>query len=106
LFRYYTSRGNSRIIVLSEWFTDCDIIILARINGLPNSFQYDYKIGWISKKEWFVKMMFVLVYKNGSCLIEIDQVSAFIWIYFQISVNNLTCLNNPIYGSMIIYSTG
>jgi hypothetical protein len=51
-------------------------------------------------------MMFVLVCKNGSCSIEIDQLSAFIWIYFQISVNNLTCLNNPIYGSMIIYSTG
>ncbi|CAF2401618.1 unnamed protein product [Rotaria sp. Silwood2] len=87
---YYTSTGNSRLTVLSEWLSDCDIDIRGRINGLPSVFQYDYRI----------------VCKNGSCSsIEIDQLAAFVWIYFQISVNNLSCLNNPIHGSMLVHSS-
>jgi hypothetical protein len=50
--------------------------------------------------------MFVLVCQNGSCSIEIDQLAAFIWIYFQISVKDLSCLNNSIHGSILVYSTG
>jgi len=49
LFSYYTSVGNSRITVLSEWSNDCDMIFFARINGLPNSILYDYKTGFIIK---------------------------------------------------------
>lgn len=37
---------------------------------------------------------------------EIDQLSAFMWIYFQISVNNASCLNDSVQGSMLIYSSG
>ena len=50
LSRYYTSIGNSRFTVLSEWLSDCDIIILARTNGLPNSLEYDYHTGLINYK--------------------------------------------------------
>jgi hypothetical protein len=49
---------------------------------------------------------FVLVCKNGSCSIEVNQVAAFIWIYFQITVDNLSCLNNPIHGLVLARSTG
>ncbi len=76
------------------------------MNGLPDTFQYDYQTGLIFKKELFVKVLFVLVCKSNSCSMEIDQLSSFIWIYFQISVNDFSCLNNPIHGSMIIHSTG
>jgi hypothetical protein len=48
-FSYYTSIGNSRITVLSQWSSNCEITFLARINALPNSFLYDYKTGWIIK---------------------------------------------------------
>ncbi|CAF3660938.1 unnamed protein product [Rotaria sordida] len=85
---YYTLVGNSRIIILSEWSSNCDIIILAKINSLPNISLYDYKT----------------VCKNKTCSMEIDQLSAFIWIYFQITVNNLSCLINPIHGKMLIRS--
>ncbi|CAF4168943.1 unnamed protein product, partial [Adineta steineri] len=86
---YYTTIGNSRFTILSEWSSNCDLIILARINGLPNSSQYDYRT----------------VCKNGTCSIEIDQIAAHIWIYFQISITNLSCINNPIHGIMIIHAT-
>ncbi|CAF4701241.1 unnamed protein product [Rotaria sp. Silwood1] len=86
---YYTLIGNSRIIILSEWSNDCDIIILIKTNSLPNLSLYDYKT----------------VCKNKTCSIEIDQLSAFIWIYFQITVHNLSCLTNPIHSEIIIRST-
>ncbi|CAF0819581.1 unnamed protein product [Rotaria sordida] len=86
---YYTSIGNFQLTLVSEWLSNCDIVILGRLNGLPSVVQYDYQT----------------VCKNGSCSIELDQLAAFIWIYFQISVKNLSCLNNPIHGSMLIHST-
>ncbi|UJR15924.1 hypothetical protein I4U23_002844 [Adineta vaga] len=85
---YYTSTSNSRLLVLSNWSSNCDIIILARINGLPNSFQYDYRT----------------ICKNGLCSIEIDQLATFLWIYFRITVDNSTCLNTPLFGDMLIRS--
>jgi hypothetical protein len=33
--------------IQSEWLSDCDIIILTRINALPNSLLYDSKTGLI-----------------------------------------------------------
>jgi hypothetical protein len=51
-------------------------------------------------------MIFIVVCKSGTCSMEIDPLSAFIWIYFQISVNNLSCLSNSIHGTMLIHSTG
>jgi hypothetical protein len=105
-FRYYTSTSNSRITVLSEWSSNCDIVILARVNGLPNSDQYDYQTGLIYRKNCLIEITFVLVCSNGSCTIDIDQLAAFIWIYFQISVNGLSCLINPIHGFMVVRSTG
>ncbi|CAF4710380.1 unnamed protein product, partial [Rotaria socialis] len=88
LFRYYTSPGNPRLSILSEWLSPCDVTILGRINGLPDFYQYDYQT----------------VCKNGSCVIETNQLSAFVWIYFQISVNNTSCLNNSIRGSLLVQS--
>lgn len=37
--------GYSRIDVQSEWFTDCEVDLLGRINGLPDMDQYDYQMG-------------------------------------------------------------
>ncbi|CAM4906823.1 unnamed protein product [Rotaria socialis] len=85
---YYTSPGNPRLSILSEWLSPCDVTILGRINGLPDFYQYDYQT----------------VCKNGSCVIETNQLSAFVWIYFQISVNNTSCLNNSIRGSLLVQS--
>ena len=50
LLRYYTLTGNSQITVLSKWTTDCDVIILGRINGLPSTSQYDYQTGLTNKR--------------------------------------------------------
>jgi hypothetical protein len=46
-FRYFSSIGNSRINVQSQWSTDCDVDFLGRINGLPDIDQNDYRIGWM-----------------------------------------------------------
>lgn len=107
LFRYYTSPGNSRINLLSQWSTDdCEINIVARINGLPSLSQYDYRIGLCEKKTIKMKIMFILVCQQSSCLLNLDQYSAFIWIYFQILSDNQTCSSSSIHGTMIIQSTG
>ncbi len=56
LFSYYTTVENSRISILSEWSGGCNIIVLARINGLPNKYTYDYKTGLIIEKEFLIKI--------------------------------------------------
>ncbi|CAF4031485.1 unnamed protein product [Adineta steineri] len=86
---YYTSVGNSRLRISFDWTNNCEIIFLARINALPNIYLYDYKT----------------VCKNKTCLIEIDQLSASISIYFQITVTNVSCLINPLHGEILIRST-
>ena len=68
--------------------------------------EWDKLFGSKNMKEKANKKILFLVCNNGTCSIEIDQISAFIWIYFQISVKNISCLNNPIHGVMSIYSTG
>jgi len=35
-----------------------------------------------------------------------NQLSGFLWIYFQITVDNLSCLRNPLHGVILIRSTG
>lgn len=91
----------------SEWLTDCDVNVLVRINGLPDVNQYDYQIGRIlRRRKCLIKKEFVLVCKNGSCLLPIDRLSPFMWIYFRISVDSLSCLNNPTRGSIILQSVG
>jgi hypothetical protein len=86
---YYTSVGNFRLTVLSEWSNSCEIVVFTRINALPNSVSYDYRT----------------VCQHKTCSIEIDQLSAYVWIYFQITINNPSCLINPLYGAMLIRST-
>jgi len=75
---HYTTTGNVRLTLQSSWPTVCDVMIYARINGLPNSLLFDYKT----------------VCRNEICLLEIEQFSALLWIYFYVQVNNSTCLNN------------
>ncbi|CAF1157947.1 unnamed protein product [Adineta steineri] len=86
---YYTSVGNSRLRISFDWSNNCEIIFLARINALPNIYLYDYKS----------------VCTNKTCLIEIDQLSASISIYFQLTVTNVSCLINPLHGEILIRST-
>ncbi|CAF4997712.1 unnamed protein product, partial [Rotaria socialis] len=83
---YYTSVGNARLMILSEWSSNCDIKIFAKIHSLPSASLYDYKTACKSK----------------TCLIELDQLSGFLWVYFEITVSNLSCLVNPIYGHLLI----
>ena len=109
LFRYFSSIGNSRIDVQSQWLTDCEVDFLGRINGLPDIDQYDYQIGWIfllNEIDDEGMICFLVVCKNGSCLLQIDRLSPFIWIYFRASVRNLSCLNNPVRGSIMLQSIG
>ncbi|CAF1572483.1 unnamed protein product [Adineta ricciae] len=83
---YYTTTRNARLIVLSNWTSDCMVTISARINALPSLFQYDYQT----------------TCQNSSCVMELDQLAAFLWIYFQITVNDSTCQNTSIAGDMLI----
>lgn len=86
---YYTSTGNSRLNIISEWSNNCQIIVYSRINGLPNSLLYDSKT----------------ICGNKSCTINIGQYSASLWIYFQITVADISCLTNPLHGVMLLRST-
>lgn len=51
-------------------------------------------------------IFFLVVCKNGSCLLHIDRLSPFLWIYFRASIRNLSCLNNPVRGSIMLQSIG
>ena len=79
---------------------------------IPESMPYPTRFSTIIKavEEFFGRKccysFLRLVCQNKSCTIELDQFSAYLWIYFQITVNNPSCLINPLRGAMLLRSTG
>ena len=46
------------------------------------------------------------VCRNRTCSLAMEQLSALLWVYFQVTVNQTSCLDSPAYGNMLLRATG
>lgn len=53
-----------------------------------------------------IPRMLFPVCTNQTCSMEIEQLSALIWIYFEVQVKDPSCLSPSLHGTLLLRSTG